>query len=389
MQARRLDEAHRTATPLELLFDLTFVAAVSQAADRLAHATLAGNAASAVGPFLMVFFAIWWAWMNLTWFASAYDTDDVAYRLAVFVQMAGVLVLAAGVGAAFDGDFAAVTAGYLIMRLSLFSLWVRAARQHPAGRGTCSRYAVGIAVAEVLWLARLATHGAGGTMSFAALAALELLVPVWAERRGPTSWHPHHIAERYSLFTLILLGESILAGTTAVAAVVELAWSLGLVAVSAASLVLVAALWWLHFAVPAGAGLEARRSWSFVWGYGHFFTFAALAALGAGLEVVVTSSVRSGSSVAPVAPQLAVGSVALPAAVCLVAVQLLRVPDAEGHSRRGLRRRLAPAATATAALAVATGCADRLDPTVGIAAVATVVAAVAVADEITRLKRKY
>ena len=49
----------------------------------------------------MVFFAIWWAWMNFTWFASAYDNDDVPYRLLTFVQIAGVLILAAGVAAAF------------------------------------------------------------------------------------------------------------------------------------------------------------------------------------------------------------------------------------------------------------------------------------------------
>ena len=50
----------------------------------------------------MVFFAIWWAWMNFTWFASAYDCDDVPYRLTMFVQIAGALILAAGVPAMFE-----------------------------------------------------------------------------------------------------------------------------------------------------------------------------------------------------------------------------------------------------------------------------------------------
>ena len=57
--------------------------------------------------FPLVFFAIWWAWMNFTWFASAYDTDDVPYRIAVFVQMTGVLVLAAGVPRAFEDQTSA------------------------------------------------------------------------------------------------------------------------------------------------------------------------------------------------------------------------------------------------------------------------------------------
>jgi low temperature requirement protein LtrA len=86
---------------LELFFDLCFVVAIAQAAAQLHHAEVEHHAATGVVSFLMVFFAIWWAWMNLTWFASAYDSDDTWYRLAVFVQIAGVLVLAASIPAVF------------------------------------------------------------------------------------------------------------------------------------------------------------------------------------------------------------------------------------------------------------------------------------------------
>src|SRR6266496_881773 len=114
MTARPIDEAHRTASPLELLFDLTFVVAVAAVTAELAHSIAEGHAG--VLPFLQVFFAIWWAWMNFTWFASSYDTDDVPYRLLAMVQMARVLVLAAGVPpAAEHSDYRAVGVGYLIM----------------------------------------------------------------------------------------------------------------------------------------------------------------------------------------------------------------------------------------------------------------------------------
>lgn len=331
MGARTIDEVNRTATPLELLFDLTFVAAVAQLAARLAHATVDGHGPSAAAPFLMTFFAIWWAWMNFTWFASAYDCDDVPYRLAAFVQMSGVLVLAAGTGRAFDqGDYTAVTLGYLIMRVGLLGLWIRAAVQHPEGRGASVRYAGGVATLEVLWLARLALGEHAAVATFLTLVVLELLVPVWAERHSPTSWHPHHIAERYALFTIILLGESVFAATTAVVAVVDHAADLELVAVSVSSLAIVAALWWLYFAVPAGAGLEAHRQWSFVWGYGHYLTFAALAALGAGLEVAVV--VSSGAH-AHLAARGAVAAVTLPVAVVIVMMELLQVRDGSARLR--------------------------------------------------------
>ena len=107
--------------------------------------------------YLMVFFAIWWAWMNFTWFASAYDNDDLLYRLAVFVQIAGALILAAGVAPMFEARVpnAATIGGYVVMRLA----WsrsgcvrarrsrapddrpsIRARHDDPASRlGRCSR----------------------------------------------------------------------------------------------------------------------------------------------------------------------------------------------------------------------------------------------------------
>ena len=102
MAPRDPDEPHRTATPLELLLDLAFVVAVAQAADSLHHGLVDGHAGNALVSFPLVFFAIFWAWVNIAWFGSAYDNDDVVYRMAVFVQMTGVLVLAAGVPRAFD-----------------------------------------------------------------------------------------------------------------------------------------------------------------------------------------------------------------------------------------------------------------------------------------------
>jgi hypothetical protein len=85
MAPRDPHQAHRASTPLELLFDLSFVVAVSFAAIGLHHGIVEGDAARSVGSSLMAFFAIWWAWMNFTWFASAYDTDDGIYRFTLLV----------------------------------------------------------------------------------------------------------------------------------------------------------------------------------------------------------------------------------------------------------------------------------------------------------------
>ena len=103
MRSRDRGEHHRVATPLELLFDLCFVVAVGQAAAQLHHALAEGHVGHGVFSFVLVFFGIWWGWLNFSWFASAFDTDDVPYRLVTLVQIAGGLTVAAGGGTRLRG----------------------------------------------------------------------------------------------------------------------------------------------------------------------------------------------------------------------------------------------------------------------------------------------
>ncbi|MDT5042185.1 MAG: hypothetical protein QOE51_3170, partial [Actinoplanes sp.] len=219
MRPRSPGEHHRVSTPLELFFDLCFVVAVAQAAEPLHHDIAANHVALGVGHYLMVFFAIWWAWMNFTWFASAYDTDDDIYRITTLVQIAGALVLAAGIEPAFDsGNWVGITVGYVIMRLAMVVQWLRAARNDSQRRPTALRYAFGIMIVQVFWVIRVFLPEGWATPTFLILVVAELLVPIIAERApgGPTTYHPHHIAERYGLFTIIMLGESVSAATIAV-----------------------------------------------------------------------------------------------------------------------------------------------------------------------------
>ena len=221
MIGREHESRHRASTNLELLFDLTFVVAVAQAAHALAEHLIEGRVGAGVEGYFSVFFALWWAWVNFTWFASAFDTDDVPYRLLTLLQMSGVLVLAAGVPDAFDGNFTAVTLGYVVMRVAMIAQWLRAAGSDPQSRLTCLRYAAGIAVVQVGWVSRLALPPGLRWASFLLLVLAEIAVPYWAERPGMTSWHPAHIAERYGLFTIIVLGECVLAANVALQVVVE------------------------------------------------------------------------------------------------------------------------------------------------------------------------
>lgn len=286
-------EPHRVATPLELLTDLCFVVAIAQAAAQLHHAISGGHVELGLLGYAMAFFAIWWTWLNFSWFASAYDNDDVAYRLLTILQIVGSLIIAAGIPAVFEEDFTVVVIGYLVMRVALVIQWSRAARHDPRNAVTCRRYAIGIVVAQLCWLTILVMPLRWIPIAFLLFVVLELAVPIFAERAGRTQWHPHHIAERYALFFIIVLGEVILStlasiqqAFAAAAGTEELTtpWSVLIVAVSGVGIVF--SLWWLYFSRSAGPILERAHDspvTPFVWGFGHYFLFAGTAAIGAAL----------------------------------------------------------------------------------------------------------
>ena len=222
LSGRDRAEEHRSSTPLELFFDLIFVVAIAAAAANLHHGLAEAHWGN-LGGYLVVFFAIWWAWMNFTWFASAYDTNDVVFRALTLVSDGrGARARGRGSRALNDGDYDVVVLGYAIMRFAMVVFWLRAARGHPERRSTCLTYAVGIAVrAGAVDRAAPLAHGWGGVVSFGLLVGLELLVPVLAERRGATPWHPGHIVERYGLMTIIVLGEVLLSTSGAIAAALD------------------------------------------------------------------------------------------------------------------------------------------------------------------------
>jgi low temperature requirement protein LtrA len=304
----------RVATPLELFFDLDFVVAIAQAAEGLHHAISEAHALEGLIGYLMSFFAIWWAWINFTWFASAYDCDDVQYRLAVFVQIAGALILAAGVSALFESRSLniATVGGYVVMRLALVRQWLRAAADDPPRRRTAYRYALGIVLLQIAWVALLLVP-AVWVPGFLLLVALELYVPAWAESAGQTTWHPHHITERYGLLTLIVLGESIMAATLAIEAALRAGSALSvLVPIIIGGLLIVYSMWWMYFDRPVH-DLLTSMSKAFIWGYGHYVVFAAAAAVGAGLGVSVDHATHH----AKIGAAAAGAAVAIPVAVYL------------------------------------------------------------------------
>jgi low temperature requirement protein LtrA len=326
--------AHRAASPLELLFDLTFVVAFAQAGDQMAHFLAEGHIATAVWGYVFILFAVCWAWISYSWFSSAFDTDDWSHRVLTMVQMIGVVILALGIPDVFESidagealDFRVVAIGYVVMRVAMIAMWVRVAVHDPANRRTALLYIVFTAGAQVGWVILAILHVQDLSALVAAIIVLWLIelggpiVSTWDAKATPdtwqgTTWHPHHIAERYGLLVIITLGEGILGTIAAVAAVVgRVGWSSEAILIVIAGVGLTFGMWWTYFIFPSGAVLARHRNRKWAWSYGHILLFGAVAAVGAGLHVAAYAV----EGVATIGTVGAVLSVAIPVGVfCFV-----------------------------------------------------------------------
>ncbi|MBL4694717.1 low temperature requirement protein A [Candidatus Gracilibacteria bacterium] len=322
---RHPSEENRGATPLELFFDLAFVVAIASAGSNLHHAISAGHALSGLFSFSLVFFAIWWAWMGFTWFASAYDNDNNIYRLLVFVQITGALILAAGVTQAFTTlDFEIMVTGYVVMRLPLVFQWLRVAAHDQKRRKTALRYASGLTLAQVIWVALMFLPVNTAIILGIPVIALELAIPIWAEKSGRTPWNLEHIKERYGLFTIIVLGESILAASIAIEAVSSYNGNMmELILIIVGGLIILFSLWWLYFVHPDHDHFSNFNS-GILWGYGHLFIYGSAAAIGSGIAVAVDFATNN-TSISPLTANLAI---TIPVSIFVLSVWLIHIISA-------------------------------------------------------------
>ena len=330
MSGRDPLEAGRAASTLELLFDLTFVIGFGTAASQFAHYLAEGHVAVAVVGFVFGAFAVAWAWMNWSWFASAYDTDDWAYRLLTLVQMIGTLILSLGLPSLFASidsgehiDNRTMVSGYVVMRVPMIIQWLRAARADSARRGVCLIYARTLAVAQTGWVVlALAPLTLWPSVTLALLLiSVEIVGPVLVSRRhGGTPWHPHHIAERYGLLVIIALGEGLLGTMAALSTLFDASgWSVDFVLVGLAGVGLTFGIWWSYFLFPSGDLLHHHRARSPIWGNGHIPLFIAVVAVGGGLHLAAYSL----GGEAALSPAGTILAVAVPVAAYIVLVYVL------------------------------------------------------------------
>jgi len=277
----------RRATWLELFFDLIFVAAVAQVGRPL-HADYSFAALLRYG---FLFFLIWWAWLGHTFYSTRFDTDDLIQRVLTLLQMFAVAVMAANAGEALDSRSAAgFGAAYAGMRIILVLQYLRAQSIEKSKRLT-HHHAVGFGLAAGLWMVAAFLSAPLRFWVWGAAVLLDIGTTVLSsQHEKDLPPHPEHLPERFGLFTIILMGESLVAIMRGIES--QEYWSGPAASAAFSGMALVFAFWWWYFdGAHAAKERHLRNAKEFrrfrVWSYAHFPLYLGIATLGIGVEHIV------------------------------------------------------------------------------------------------------
>lgn len=280
-------ELERHASWLELFFDLVFVVAIAELGETLARRP------SAIGfvHYGALFVPVWWAWVGYTFYADRFDLEDTAYRLALLTAMLAIAAVAVSVPRAFSSPAGAqaFAASYLAVRVVLIGLYLRAYRHVSLARPLTGRYVVGFVTGAALWAGSIAVGAPLRWWLWGAGMIVELVTPLLSSgaiRRVP--YNVSHIPERFGLFTIIVLGQSVAVGAIATAGQQHLRAGAAIVAVGA--FLLAGALWWLYFEFADGSPLRHWLVAGQTWMYGHLLIFAGITASGEGALLAIRAT---------------------------------------------------------------------------------------------------
>ncbi|MFC7533259.1 low temperature requirement protein A [Actinoplanes sp. GCM10030250] len=280
-------ESDRSSTRLELFFDLAFVLFVAGCAD-----VLAKNETAAGGLKFAALLAVgWWAWASTTLYANRFDTDDAIFRLLTLTGMAGVIVMAASADQVTGSAGTWFALGYAVLRIVLVVGYLRVWRTLPETRVGIRPYLIGHAAGAAFWLVSLMVAAPGRYVLWGVGVLVDLIGPALAARLPDAPpLHMEHLPERFGLFVILVLGESI-GGT--VHGLHEGKWTAGVVTTALAAFLVAAALWWSYFDLSGGAakrrlvkegGERTREGVHDFYVYAHLPVAISLAAVAVGLE---------------------------------------------------------------------------------------------------------
>jgi low temperature requirement protein LtrA len=336
------DERHATWT--ELFFDLVFVVAVAELGALLHDEPTLTGALRCAG----LFVPVWWVWICFTVYADRFDTDDAVFRLAMLAAMLGVAALAINVHLAARGDSVGFVLAYAALRLILFALYERARRAAPEAAALLGRYLRCFSLALAIWLASLAFTGTARYVLWAVAMVVELGTPVTTPRAilQATPLHPSHLPERFGLFTLIVLGETVV---TAISETTRIDWTVAAALTAAGAFAAAGCLWWVYFDLLDSSQIRRSLVATQVYFNAHLPLVIALTMIGVGAQLAIADA-SSADAGGPVRGFLLGG-----AALALVAMVVIELAGEQRASSRATRSRMGAAALLAVVAAVGGG----------------------------------
>lgn len=268
----------------ELFFDLVFVFAVTQMSALVHH----DHSWAGVGRAVVVFLPVYWVWVGTTMQTNRRDMDLPTERLAVFFVALCGLVMAFALPDAY-GDRGLLFAGaYWAARLGFGLFAFRRDLRH------IQPFTVSMVFTGPLLVVGALLDGPARELVWLIGALIDLAMPSLLRKRlAAMRFDAGHLTERFGLFVLIAIGESIVATGAPVAAAATPV-SLATLSAVVAAFILCCALWWVYFHFANDAMRHALQSaptqltiTRHVLSYGHVVFIAAVIAVAVGMEETV------------------------------------------------------------------------------------------------------
>ena len=274
----RLHQGHdgRKVTWLELFYDLVYVATLIQLGNTLSEdITLIG-----FGQFVVLFIPIWWAWTGVTFYMNRFVVDDFWHRQLIFLQICAIAWLGVSVEGAFGelaGQFALT---YAAVRLVLVILYIRTWRHVPQAKPLTQRYVIAHSIGAIIWVVSAFVPAPLNWLLWLLALTVEI-GNVFLPQTHRLTWllppDPHHMIERYGIFTIIVLGESFIKTITAGSG---MPFNAASAIFSFFGIGVVVGLWWLYFDDTENAEIKPDRVSTYVWIYAHLPLTIGLTAFG-------------------------------------------------------------------------------------------------------------
>jgi low temperature requirement protein LtrA len=260
-ERRTTSTEERRTSSVELFWDLVFAFAVTQVTTLLSgHLNWSG-----FGHAMLILALVWWAWSAFVWAANAQEDDSATLRLTLLIASAFIFISGLSIPRAFGSESLLFALTYAVVRLLHLALYADASRRGNAKWSAIAGFAVTVAIGMALLVIGAVLHGSARIALWAVAVAIDYAGPAWLTRNRLRSLQRvavAHFAERYSLFVIICLGESIVAIGVGAATAHHGQLGAQLVAIVALGLLITAAMWWTYFdrfASFAEQGLRTHR----------------------------------------------------------------------------------------------------------------------------------